>query len=47
MDNLFSQLEIRIIRSGKNKSNKTVLKDFNRIKEYVQENTTLNCCYSF
>lgn len=35
MDNLFSQLEIRIIRSGKNESNKTVLKDFNRIKSYV------------
>ena len=30
MDNLFSQLEIRIIRSGKNESNKTVVMIFNK-----------------
>lgn len=30
MDNLFSQLEIRIIRSDKNKLNKTVVMNFNK-----------------
>lgn len=30
MDNLFSQLEIRIIRSGKNEFNKTVVTNFNK-----------------
>ena len=30
MDNLFSQLETRIIRSGKNESNKTVVMNFNK-----------------
>lgn len=30
MDNLFSQLEIRIIRSGKNEFNKTVVMNFNK-----------------
>lgn len=30
MDKLFSQLEIRIIRSGKNESNKTVAMNFNK-----------------
>lgn len=32
MDNLFSQLEIRIIRSGKNKFKKTVVMNFNKKK---------------
>lgn len=30
MDNLFSQLEIRIIRSGKNEFNKTVVTNLNK-----------------
>lgn len=37
MDNLFSQLEIRIIRSGKNKFKKTIVMIFEKMKIHKEE----------